>query len=136
MAKTVVDLRHSSHRDLLEAKGFAHLASLGPDGEPQSHPVWYDFDGEHLLLSTTKARQKYHNVERDPRVALSILDPSDPYRHLEIRGRVTSIEDDPHYRFIDSLAQKYLNEPRYPYTEPGDERVIITVRPERANTSG
>jgi PPOX class probable F420-dependent enzyme len=130
------DVIPSSHRDLLEARGFAHLASIGPDGEPQSHPVWYDWHDGKLRISTTKDRQKYRNVRRNERVAASILDPEQPYRYLEVRGRVAAIEDDPDKTFIDQLAQKYLGKDEYPYKQPGAERVIIAIEPEQANVMG
>lgn len=117
-----------SHVDLLETEGFAHLASLGPDGEPHSHPVWYGWDGEHLKFSTTKQRQKFTNVRRDPRVAVTILDPEDPYRYVELRGEIVEIEDDPGKDFIDELAQAYMGQD-YPMKEPDDDRVILHLAP-------
>ncbi|GAA5073799.1 PPOX class F420-dependent oxidoreductase [Nocardia iowensis] len=122
-----------SHADILGKKGFAHLASLGPDGEPQSHPVWFDFDAVHgqLLISTGTDRQKYRNIQRDPRVSVSILDPDDPYRYLEVRGRVVTIEPDPGKAFLDQLARKYLDLDTYPYEQRRNvERVIIHIQPE------
>lgn len=130
------DVIPDSHDDLLDAPGFAHIASLGPEGEPQSHPVWYDWRDGELLVSTTKSRQKYRNYQRDPRVAITILDPEQPYRYLEIRGRVTEIEDDPEQAFIDVLAKKYLGTDSYPWRKPGEERVIVHIRPDKANTMG
>lgn len=130
------DVIPQSHRDLLDAPGFAHLASLGPDGAPQSHPVWYEFEDGQLLISTTKDRQKYRNVTRDERVAVSILDPENPYRYLEIRGRVVSIEDDPEKELVDDLAGKYLGADEYPHKQPDAERVIIAIEPEHAATMG
>jgi PPOX class probable F420-dependent enzyme len=73
-----------SHRDILDKKGFAHVATIGPEGEPHSSPVWYGWDGEHFLFSQTKTRQKIRNVQRDARVAVSVTDPDNPYRYLEI----------------------------------------------------
>lgn len=125
-----------SHRDLLDETGFAHLASLGPDGEPQSHPVWYDFHDGKLRISTTKQRQKYRNVTRDPRVAASITDPDDPYRYLEIRGEVVDVEDDPEKKFIDFLANRYLGEDEYPDKQPDADRVTIWIDPQHAATMG
>ncbi|MEU4342298.1 PPOX class F420-dependent oxidoreductase [Nocardia sp. NPDC023852] len=122
-----------SHTDILGKKGFAHLASLGPDGEPQSHPVWFDFDAAHgqLLVSTGTDRQKYRNIQRDPRVSVSILDPDDPYRYLEVRGRVVEIEPDPGKTFLDQLARKYLELDTYPYEQRRNvERVILHIQPD------
>jgi len=113
--------------DLLEGNGFAHMATIGPDGEPHTSPVWYDWDGTHILISHTKQRQKYRNVVREPRVALSILDPENPYRYVEIRGIVSEIEEDPDKNLINALAKKYQGLDSYPYDGPGDDRVIFKV---------
>lgn len=127
-----------THADLLdwETKAFAHFATLGPDGGPQNNPVWFDWDGEVILTSQTLDRQKYANLQRDGRVALSIMDPENPYRYLEIRGTVEAFEPDPQLELIDRLAQKYLGEDTYPWGSPDDERVIIRIRPERTTTMG
>lgn len=125
-----------SHDDLLQKNGYLHLASLGPSGEPQVHPVWYEWDGTHLLVSTTRTRQKTKNLARDGRVAGSILDPDNPYRYIEIRGVVDSIEDDPPSDLINRLAKKYLNEDKYPWDTPDPQRVIVKIRPEKANVMG
>lgn len=130
------DVIPESHRDLLDKKGFAHLASIGPDGEPQSHPVWYDFQDGRLVISTTKDRQKYRNITREPRVSATITDPENPYRYLEIRGRVEDIEDDPDKAFIDELAQKYLDKDEYPNKVADAERVNIAIEPEHCATMG
>lgn len=117
------------YRDLREKKGFAHLATLRPDGRPQVTPMWYGFDGDRILFSTTTARQKHDNVRHDPRVAVSILDPEDPYRYLEIRGLVTAIDDDEGNAFINSMAKKYRDLDVYPWDGPEAHRVVITVTP-------
>ncbi len=119
-----------SHKDLLESMALAHVATLGPSGEPQSNPVWFDWDGEHVRFSQTKTRQKYRNAKRDPRIALSLVDPEDPYRYLEIRGVVERIEEDPELAFINSMSKKYRGEDEYRNHRPGDERVVVFVRPE------
>ena len=122
--------------DLLESTALAHVATLGPHGEPQSNPVWFDWDGEHVKFSQTKTRQKYRNLQRDPRIALSIVDPENPYRYLELRGEVTRVEEDPNIDFINSIAKKYLGLDRYPYHQPDDERVVVFVRPEHTTQMG
>ena len=113
-------------KDLLGAPGIAHMATLGPDGAPHSSPVWYEWTGEDLLISHTKNRQKYRNLQRDPRFALSILDPNDAYRFVEIRG-TAEITDDPDAALIHRLAKKYLGKDRYPYDL--DDRVVIQMNP-------
>ena len=125
-------------QDLLEwdTKAYAHVATIGPDGAPQNNPVWFDWDGSQLLFSQTTTRQKLKNVEREPRVALSILDPENPYRYLEIRGTVVEVQPDPDKAFIDRMAQKYLGEEKYPWNRPEDERVIVVVEPDRTTSMG
>lgn len=125
-----------SHIDLLEGPSFAHVATIGPNGEPQSSPVWIEWDGTHIRISQTTARQKYRNLQRDPRVALSMIDLANPYRYLEVRGRVTTVEADPDNELIDRLAAKYLGVDEYPYHQPGDERVAVLIEPEHTTTMG
>jgi PPOX class probable F420-dependent enzyme len=125
-----------SHADLLESKALAHIATLGPDGEPQVNPVWFDWDGQHLMFSQTTTRQKVRNLERDNRIALSIVDPENPYRYLEIRGTVVRVDPDPDKAFIDKMAQKYLGVEQYPWNQPNDERLIMVVKPEHTTTMG
>lgn len=130
------DVVPESHRDLLTAKAFAHMATIGPRGAPHSSPVWYDWDGEHVLVSHTKERQKYRNVRKDPRVSLSILDPQDPYRYLEVRGVVEEIVDDPKKTLIDALAKKYQGRDVYGKDGPEDNRVIFKIKPEKVTKRG
>ena len=98
--------------------------------------MWFDWDGEHVKFSQTKTRQKYRNLQRDPRIALSIVDPENPFRYLEIRGEVTRVEEDLNIDFISSMAKKYLGLDRYPNHRPGDERVVVFVRPEHTTQMG
>jgi PPOX class probable F420-dependent enzyme len=98
--------------------------------------VWFEWDGTHLSFSQTTGRQKYRNVRKDPHVALSIVDPENPYRYLEVRGVVDRIDDDPDYEFIDRQAQRYIEEEKYPWHQPGDERVVVRVRPVHTSQMG
>lgn len=126
-----------THRDILEnPKSFAQWATIGPDGEPQVNPVWFEFDGEQIIISQTKTRQKYRNVRKDPRVAISFLDPDDPYRYVEIRGEVVDITDDEGNAFINKMAKKYIGKDEYPWHQSGDERVVVRIQPKRANSMG
>ena len=125
-----------NYSDLLSSTALAHVATIGPKGEPQSNPVWFDWDGEHVKFSQTKTRQKYRNLNRDPRVALSIVDPENPYRYLEVRGEVTRIEEDLDLDFINSMSKKYLGLDKYPNHQPGDERVVIFVEPRHTTQMG
>ncbi|GAA3726126.1 PPOX class F420-dependent oxidoreductase [Salinactinospora qingdaonensis] len=116
--------------DILNKLIFAHVSTIGPNGEPQSNPVWVDWDGEFVKFSQTPARQKYRNIQRDSRIALSAHDPDNPYRYLEIRGRVEKIEDDTDNAFINKMAKKYIDEEVYPWASPDERRVVLFVRPE------
>jgi PPOX class probable F420-dependent enzyme len=126
----------SAYEDLLTSKALAHVATIGPDGAPQNNPVWFDWDGSHLLFSQTTGRQKYRNLQADPHVALSIVDPINPYRYLEIRGAVTEIVDDEGNAFINKMAQKYIDQPTYPWHLPTDHRVVVKVAPVKTTQMG
>jgi PPOX class probable F420-dependent enzyme len=115
-----------SHRDLLERPLFAHLATLRPDGSPQSSVMWFAWDGQRARFSHTRNRQKYRNLENDPRVSLHVQDPGNPYRTLEVRGRVESMVPDADAVFYRSLQE------RYDFVTPvfdADIRVVITIAP-------
>jgi PPOX class probable F420-dependent enzyme len=131
------DVIPTSHADLLDSTAVVHVATIGPDGAPQNNPVWFGTDDKgNILFSQTKTRQKYKNVQRDARVALSIVDPANPYRYLEIRGVVARIDEDPEKAFINQMAKKYLGQDVYPWHQPGDERVVVVVRPEHTTSMG
>lgn len=125
-----------NYRDVLESTALAHIATIGPKGEPQSTPVWFGWDGKYVRFSQTTTRQKYHNLQRDPNVALSIVDPANPFRYLEIRGTVVHIDADPDLSFINSMAKKYIGQDKYPYHQPGDERIVIVVEPRHTTHMG
>lgn len=122
--------------DIFDAKSFPHVATIGPQGEPHTQPVWVDFDGEHILFSQTKTRQKVRNLKREPRIAVSATDPENPYRYIEVRGVVEKVVDDEGNAFIDSMAKKYLGQDKYTNHQPGDERVVVKVRPEHSTSMG
>src|SRR5437870_2432395 len=119
---TTTDVLPDTNRDLLEVPVVAHLATARPDGSLQNNPVWFEWDGTHIKISQTKARQKMRNLDHDPHVALSITDPDNPYRYLEVRGIVDKIEDDTDLAFIDGLSERYRDQRPYPNHQPGDER--------------
>src|SRR6201998_942847 len=122
------------YRDLFQKRAFASLATLMPDGRPQVTPVWCDFDGEHVLFNSAKGRQKDRNVRRDPRVAVAIIDPDNPYRYLEVRGKGIEITEQGADAHIDKLAKKYLGVDKYPHRQSGEVRVIYKIRPEHTTT--
>jgi len=124
------------YRDLFQKRAFASLATLMPDGSPQVTPVWCDFDGTHVIFNSAKGRQKDRNVRRDPRVSLAIVDPENPYRYLEIRGRVAEITEEGAAAYIDKLSKKYLGVDKYPYGQPGEVRVLYKIVPEHTTAMG
>ncbi|MGH7811703.1 MAG: PPOX class F420-dependent oxidoreductase [Candidatus Binatia bacterium] len=123
-------------KDLLNKATFAHLATTMADGRPQVTPVWIDFDGTHVLVNSATGRVKDKNMRRDNRVALSILDPDNPYRYLSILGEVVEVTGTGANEHIDRLAKKYLGEDKYPYHRPGEARVIYKIRPDKVSTHG
>jgi PPOX class probable F420-dependent enzyme len=131
MAANVVP---DSHRDLFTKKSFAHLATLMPGGQPQVTPVWVDYDGRHILINTAVGRQKDKNLQRDGRVALSMIDPENPYRYLEVRGRVAERTSEGAEQHIDKRAKKYLGQDKYPYRQPGEVRVVYRIEPEHVTS--
>jgi PPOX class probable F420-dependent enzyme len=124
------------YRDLFSKRAFASLGTLMPDGSPQVTPVWVDLENDLVVVNTAKGRQKDKNMRRDPRVALALIDPENPYRYIEIRGRVAEIEEDGADAHIDKMAKKYLGADKYPYRQAGEQRVMFKIRPERTITMG
>ena len=116
----------ASHIDLLEQPLYAHLATVRPDGAPQSSPMWFDWDGEHIRMTHSNKRQKFRNLERDPRIALSIVDPEDPLRSIEVRGVVTISDDDAEASFYQTLQHRYGRV--YPIDD-ADVRIILSIEP-------
>ena len=121
-------------KNLFRQPAFANLATIMSDGSPQVTPVWCDFDGRYVIVNTAKGRVKDRNMRRDPRVALSIMDPGNGYRYLEIRGKVAEITELGADAHIDKMAKKYLNLDKYPYRAPGEVRVLYRIVPERVST--
>ena len=125
-----------SYRDLLAKKAFAHVATVGHDGAPQVTPVWVDYDGTHVRFNTARGRVKDKNLQRSPKVALAIQDPDNPYRYIQIRGRVRRVMETGADQHIDSLAKKYLGKDKYPFAQPGEVRIMYEVEPHAANAMG
>ncbi len=126
-AKTIPD----KFLDLFEKRAFGHLATIMPDGHPQVTPVWVDYDGEYILVNTSRGRQKDRNMQRCPQVTLEIQDPDNPYRYLEVRGVVVGATEEAAVAHIDKLAKKYTGAEKYPWLAPGEVRVIYKIKPER-----
>jgi PPOX class probable F420-dependent enzyme len=132
----MADVIPEKYRDLFNKRAFAALTTLMPDGSPQTTPVWVDTDGEYVIFNSAKGRQKDRNVRRDPRVALAIVDPDNPYRYLEVRGKVAEITEHGADAHIDKMAKKYLGQDKYPYRQDSEVRVIYKIRPEHTTTMG
>jgi PPOX class probable F420-dependent enzyme len=119
----------NEYLDLFKKRAFANLATLMPDGTPQVTPVWVDYDGQYVLVNTARGRQKDLNMRARPDVALSIQDPDDPYRYLQIRGRVAEITERGADAHIDKMAKKYTGADHYKNRAPGQVRVIYKILP-------
>lgn len=115
-------------------RAFAYLATLNADGSPQVTPVWIDYDGAHLVVNSAKGRRKDRNMRARPRVAVALSDPDNPYRYIEVRGRVVAVTEQGADQHIDKLAKRYLGVDRYPYRQPGEVRVIYRILPEHVST--
>jgi len=118
---------------LFEGKNFAFLATLMRDGSPQVTPTWVDIDknNDTILVNTARGRIKHRNISRDPRVAVSLIDSSNPYDMVTVRGRVVEqIRGKNADEHIDKLAKKYLDKEKYPRRRPGEERVLLRIKPE------
>jgi PPOX class probable F420-dependent enzyme len=122
-------------KDLLQKKAFAHLATVMADGSPQVTPVWFDVEGDLLRVNSARDRVKDRNMRRNAKVALSILDPDDPYRYLRIRGTVVEVTEQGADAHIDALARKYIGQD-YPFRQPVEVRVTYKIRPERVGSMG
>ena len=118
---------------LFEGKNFAFLATLMKDGSPQVTPTWVDIDknNDTILVNTARGRIKHRNISRDPRVAVSVIDSSNPYDMVSVRGRVVEqIKGKDADEHIDKLAKKYLDKDKYPRRRPEEECVLLRIKPE------
>jgi PPOX class probable F420-dependent enzyme len=122
--------------DLFDKKAFGSFTTLMPDGSPQTSPVWVDYQDGYVWVNSAEGRQKDKNIRRDPRVAVAVIDPDNPYRYLEVRGRVQEITNNGADAHIDKMAKKYLGQDKYPYAQPGEKRVLYKIKPEKFHTMG
>jgi PPOX class probable F420-dependent enzyme len=119
----------SQFLDLFQKKAFASLATVMPDGTPQVTPVWVDYDGGRVIVNSARGRRKDKNMKVGACVALSIMDPDNAYRHLQVRGRVSEITEQGADAHIDRMAKKYLGKDKYPFRQPGEVRVLYKITP-------
>ena len=110
-----------------ETKAYLFLATTMPDGSPQVTPIWFNTDGEHILINTNEGRVKDRNMKARPKVAMVIQDPSTPYRYLQIRGEVAEYVREGADEHINQLSLKYDNKP-WTYRE-GQKRIIYKIKP-------
>ena len=122
--------------DILEGPNLAHLATVMPDGSPQVTPVWFEFDGQLITFNSAKGRQKDKNLRHSPKVSMSIVDPKNPYRYLEVRGEIVEITEADGDAVIDQLAKRYMGVDSYPYRTPTEVRVTYRVKPTRSSGMG
>jgi PPOX class probable F420-dependent enzyme len=121
--------------EIINAKNFAHVATLFPDGSPQVTPVWVDYADGKLRINSTAERQKTDNLKRDGRVAIAISNTENPYQYVEVRGKVSKITPEGADAHIDALANKYMGVDVYPMHNE-ETRVTIEIEPEKVRVSG
>ena len=122
--------------DILESKALATLVTLMPDGGPQATPIWFEFDGKHLLVNAARGKVKDRNMRQDARVAVLIIDPENVYRYVQIRGQVVEISEEGADEHIDRLSQKYLGLPSYPDRRQDEVRVLYRIAPDHVSGIG
>jgi PPOX class probable F420-dependent enzyme len=123
-------------QQLLREPSYGEIATVMPDGSPHVAQVWVDTDGEHILINTPRDSQKVRNIRRDPRVAVNVFDPGNQWRLGNVRGKVVEVTTEGADAHIDALAKKYLGVDSYPYRDPNNPRVILTVAAERVREVG
>lgn len=122
--------------ELLKAKNFCQVATLRSDGSVHLVPVWVDVQDGRPVLNTAEGRAWPRNLQRDPRVTLSIQNMENPYEYVMIRGRLAERTTDGADEHIDEMAKKYLGQDSYPYRQPGEQRLIIRIEPEHVHVYG
>ncbi len=122
--------------ELLRAKNFCHVATLRSDGSVHGVPVWVDVQDGRPVLNSVEGRVWPRNLERDPRVTLTVQNAENPYEYVEIRGREAERTHEGADEHIDWLAKKYMGVDTYPLRQPGEQRVLIRIDPEHAKVWG
>jgi PPOX class probable F420-dependent enzyme len=120
-----------NHQDLLadDKRAFAFLSTIMEDGSPQVTPMWFNTDGQHILINTARGRVKERNMRLRPEVALAIVDPQNPYRYVQVRGTVVDYSEQGADDHINALCAKYTGQELYPWKAPGEVRVRFTIQP-------
>ena len=132
----MADVLSEKARALIARPVLASLATLNPDGSPQITPLWVDLDGDDVVFNTAQGRKKARNLERDARVAVTVIDPDDQYNVVAFRGTVTDVTTDGADAHIDALAKKYLGVDSYPMRRDDEVRIRVTVRTDHIAMGG
>ena len=127
-----------SHQDLLldDKKAFLYLATIMSDGSPQVTPVWFNTEGDTILVNSASGRVKDKNMRSRPQVAMVIADPLNPYRYIQIRGKVVEFTQEGAEEHIDILNLKYTGNPHYPTHNPEQPRIIYKILPDKVQIMG
>ena len=127
-----------SHSDLIgdESTAYAYLATIMQDGTPQLTPVWFNTDGEYILINSAKGRVKDKNMRSRPQIALVIHDPKNPYRYIQVRGKIAEISGEGARQHINDLALKYTGKAGFTLKDPNEVRLIYKLLPEKVQVSG
>jgi PPOX class probable F420-dependent enzyme len=122
--------------ELLKDKNFCIVSTIRPDGSVHAAPTWVDVQDGRPVVNTAEGRAWPHNLERDPRVTLTVQNMENPYEYVTIRGRVAERTTDGADEHIDKLAMKYMGQESYPFRQPGEQRLIVRVEPEYVHVYG
>lgn len=120
-------------KHLFEGKDFAHVATINADGTPQVSAVWIGLDGDLITFNTAEGRVKPKNLRNNPSVAISIAGQENPYESVIVQGKVVELTNEGADDDIDALAKRYLDADSYPFRQPGEERVIVKISPQKVN---
>ena len=131
-----MDATLAKYKDIFDKKTFCYVATVGKDGTPQVTPVWGEFDGTHVVFNTARGRVKDTNLARNPKVTIAASDPDNPYRYVQVKGRIAEVTEQGADAHIDKMAKKYLDKDKYPGRKPGEQRMIVKVLPERVQGMG
>ncbi|MES0360244.1 MAG: PPOX class F420-dependent oxidoreductase [Anaerolineales bacterium] len=127
-----------SHIDLLqdEVRAYAYLATVMGDGTPQVTPVWFNTNEDFILINSAKGRVKDRNMRQRSSIAVVIQDPNNPFRYMQVRGRIVEITEKGARQHINTLSEKYTGNAEYTLNDPNEVRVIYMLRPEKAQVMG
>jgi len=123
-------------RELLQGPNFVHVSTLRPDGTIHTVPIWVDVENDEVVLNTAEGRTWPANLRRDKQATLTVQNLENPYEYVTITGHLTQDTSDGADEHIDKMAQKYLGQDTYPYRQPGEQRVIFKIAPDRVHRAG